>query len=74
MFHCINFQVKNKILEKQNLLSLVELCDNLDNKIIEIINFIKIKIMVFYYRDNSKFLDITVYYTKNEYISIRVQL
>ena len=52
----------------------VELCDNLDNKIIKIINFIKIKIMVFYYRDNSKFLDITVYYTKNEYISIQVQL
>ena len=47
--------------------------DNLDNKIIKIINFIKIKIMVFYYRDNSKFLDITVYYTKNKYISIRVQ-
>ena len=36
------------------------LCDNLDNKIIEIINFIKIKIIVFYYRDNSKFLDITI--------------
>ena len=36
----------------------------MDNKIIEIINFTKIKIIVFYYCDNSKFLDITVYYTK----------
>ena len=52
----------------------LELCDNLDNKIIELINFIKIKIIVFDYHDNSKFLDITMYYTKNEYISIRVQL
>ena len=41
----------------------LELCDNLDNKIIEPKNFIMIKIIVFYYRDNSKFLDITVYYT-----------
>ena len=43
---------------------LIELCDNLDNKIIETVNFIVIKIMNFYYRDNSKFLDITVYFTK----------
>ena len=42
----------------------VELCDNLNIKIIESINFIVIKIIVFYYCDNSKFLDITVYYTK----------
>ena len=42
----------------------LELCDNLDNKIIETVNFIVIKIMNFYYRDNSKFLDITVYFTK----------
>ena len=42
----------------------IELCDNLDNKIIETINFIVIKIIVFYYRDNSKFLGITAYYTK----------
>ena len=38
---------------------LVELCDNLDNKIIETVNFIVIKIMNFYYRDNSKFLFIS---------------
>ena len=44
----------------------LELCDDLDNKIIEIINFIMIKIIVFYYRDNSKILDITVYYTKRK--------
>ena len=33
---------------------LLELCNNLD-KIIEIMNFIKIKIIAFYYRDNSEF-------------------
>ena len=37
----------------------VELCNNLDNKIIESINFIVIKITVFYYRDNSKLLYVT---------------
>ena len=42
----------------------LELCDNLDNKIIETINFIMIKIIAFYYRNNNKFLDISVYYTK----------
>ena len=46
---------------------LLELCDNLDNKIIKTINFIVIKIIIFYYRDNSKFLDIT----QKEYISTR---
>ena len=49
----------------------LELCNNLGNKIIKVIN---LKIMVFYYRDNSKFLDITVYYTKNNYIGIQEQL
>ena len=37
------------------------LCDNLDKAIIEII---VIKIII-YYRDNSKFPDIIVYYTKH---------
>ena len=48
---------------KKNM-HVLELCDNLDNKIIETVNFIVIKIMNFYYRDNIKFLDITAYFTK----------
>ena len=53
---------------------MVELCDNLDNKIIETINFIVIKIMVFYYRDNGKFLNITVYYAKTNTLVPRANI
>ena len=37
----------------------IERCDNLDDKIIEMINFIKIKDIFLFYRDDSKFLYIT---------------
>ena len=40
------------------------LCDNLDKAIIKISSFIVIKIII-YYRDNSKFPDTIVYYTKH---------
>ena len=51
-----NFVGDNSVLLGKVELLVLELCDNKDNKIIETINFIVIKIIVFYYRDNSKFL------------------
>ena len=48
----------------------VELCDNLDNKIIETINFIMIKIIVFIIVIIVNFW-ILPYITQNEYINTR---
>ena len=55
------------------LLFLIELCNNLDNKIIRYQNtkFHRDKDNSFYYRDNSKFLDTTVYYAKNKTLICR---
>ena len=41
------------------------LCDNLDKVIIEIRKFIIVIKIIIYYRDNSKFPDTIVYYTKH---------
>ena len=44
---------------------MVKLCDNLDNN-----KYYRDKDSSFHYRDNSKFLDTTVHYTKHACISI----